>query len=101
MRTRGASDEPKSTHAERSADLNRPRRVPAPVDTTNLFTVDEAAQRTRLSRRTLTRAVTTGRLAVVRVGRTLRFRDEDLAAFVAANRVPALREVQRKDIGHE
>lgn len=98
MRTRGGSDEPKSTHAEQAADRIDRYGMQAPVDTTKLLTVDEAAVRTRLSRRTLTRAVTTGRLAVVRVGRTLRFRDEDPAAFIAVNRVPAIREVPRKDI---
>jgi excisionase family DNA binding protein len=51
-----------------------------------LLTITEAARRTRLSARTLTRAAEAGRLAVVRIGRAVRVRPEDLDQFVADHR---------------
>ena len=51
-----------------------------------LLTITEAARRTRLSARTLTRAAQAGCLAVVRIGRAGRIRPEDLGQFVADHR---------------
>lgn len=48
-----------------------------------LFTVERAAFLSAVSEATIRRAIRDGRLACVRVGRSVRIRPEDLEAFLA------------------
>lgn len=52
----------------------------------NLLTVAEVARRLRLHQMTVRRQIRAGRLRAVRVGRGIRLREEDLEAFVTADR---------------
>jgi excisionase family DNA binding protein len=63
--------------------------VPAlvPVLPTELLTIEEAAERIKMSVRYLRRATAERRIAFHRLGRSIRFDPADLAAFVQANRV--------------
>jgi len=61
--------------------------APVPVLPTELLTIEEAAERIKMSVRYLRRAVAERRIAFHRLGRSIRFDPADLAAFVQANRV--------------
>ena len=52
--------------------------------TTKLLTVPDVAERLAVSPRTVKRVLARGELPVVRVGRLVRVRDEDLHRFLAA-----------------
>ena len=52
----------------------------------DLFTLDEAAERLRVSRRTLERLIAAGRIRTVAIGRRRLVTDRELDAFVAASR---------------
>jgi len=54
-----------------------------------LYTKDEAADRLRISERTLRRLVEAGRIGYVAVGDRRFFRSEDLDAFLRASYTPA------------
>ncbi len=49
-----------------------------------LLTLEEAAKRLRLSRKTLERYIKRGELRVVRFGASVRITERELAAFVAS-----------------
>lgn len=51
-----------------------------------LFTVDEVAEKLRVSRRTVERLVAAGRIRVVRVGRRTLVTDRELEAYIASLR---------------
>ncbi len=51
-----------------------------------LFTVDEVAERLRVSRRTIERLVAAGRIRVTRVGRRVLVTDRELEAYIASLR---------------
>ena len=61
--------------------------VPALVLPAELLTIEEAADRLKMSVRYLRRAVAERRIPFHRLGRSIRFDPGDLAAFVQANRV--------------
>lgn len=61
--------------------------APVPALPTELLTIEEAADRIKMSVRYLRRAVAERRIAFHRLGRSIRFDPADLAAFVQANRV--------------
>ncbi|MEU7617039.1 helix-turn-helix domain-containing protein [Micromonospora rifamycinica] len=74
---------------------SRPKRTtrqitPAPVLPEELLTIEEAADRIKMSVRYLRRAVAERRIAFHRLGRSIRFDPADLAAFVVAGRVEPL-----------
>lgn len=50
-----------------------------------LMTIAEIAQHTRLSERTIRRAIATGAFPTIRVGRTIRVRTTDLNAFLQSH----------------
>lgn len=54
------------------------------ADPVQLLTLDEVADRLRVSRRTVQRLVTAGELRTVRFGGNTRVTERELAAFVAA-----------------
>lgn len=60
-----------------------------------LFTVEEVAQRLKLSARSVRRYIQAGRLRAVRPGRGYRVSDDALAAFLAAATVSPNREAER------
>ena len=51
-----------------------------------LHTIDEIAELLNLSPRTVRRLIEAGALRAHRIGRLVRISDEDIAAFLAANR---------------
>ncbi len=51
-----------------------------------LYTIDDVADRLRLSARTVRRLVASGSLSAHRFGRLVRISDTDLATFLAAKR---------------
>jgi excisionase family DNA binding protein len=53
---------------------------------TKLLTIDEVAEVLNVSPRTVRRLIDEGALPVHRLGRLVRISDDDLAAFLAANR---------------
>jgi excisionase family DNA binding protein len=53
---------------------------------TRLRTIDEAAELLNVSPRTVRRLIEAGALRAHRIGRLVRISDEDIAAFLAANR---------------
>jgi excisionase family DNA binding protein len=53
---------------------------------TRLHTIDEAAELLNVSPRTVRRLIEAGALRAHRIGRLVRISDEDIAAFLAANR---------------
>lgn len=61
--------------------------APVPVLPTELLTIEEAAERLKMSVRYVRRAVAERRIAFHRLGRSIRFDPADLAAFVQAGRV--------------
>ncbi|MEV7228332.1 helix-turn-helix domain-containing protein [Polymorphospora sp. NPDC051019] len=61
--------------------------APVPALPTELLTIEEAADRIKMSVRYLRRAVAERRIAFHRLGRSIRFDPADLAAFVQASRV--------------
>jgi excisionase family DNA binding protein len=61
--------------------------APVPVLPAELLTIEEAAERLKMSVRYLRRAVAERRIAFHRLGRSIRFNPADLAAFVDASRV--------------
>ena len=56
------------------------------IDGELLLTIEEVADATRLSTRTIRRAAESGALATVRIGRSVRFRSCDVREFVDAHR---------------
>ena len=52
-----------------------------------LLTAIEAASSLQVSRRQLTNFVSSGRLGSVKIGRSIRFRAEELERFIAAHEV--------------
>jgi excisionase family DNA binding protein len=50
---------------------------------TEVLTLDEAAERMRVSRRTVERLIAEGRIRPVRIGRSVRVTDRELEAFLA------------------
>ena len=61
-----------------------PKKRSRPIG--ELHKVDELAERWRISRRTLQRAIKSGALRVHRIGRLVRISDADAAAFLNENR---------------
>lgn len=61
--------------------------APVPVLPIELLTIEEAAERLKMSVRYLRRAVAERQIAFHRLGRSIRFDPTDLAAFVYAGRV--------------
>jgi excisionase family DNA binding protein len=53
---------------------------------TKLRTIDETADLFGISSRSVRRLVDSGALPVIRLGRSVRISDPDIAAFLAANR---------------
>jgi excisionase family DNA binding protein len=53
---------------------------------TKLRTIDETAELLNTSTRTVRRSIESGALRVHRLGRLVRISEDDLAAFLAANR---------------
>jgi excisionase family DNA binding protein len=53
---------------------------------TELLTLDEAADRLRISRRTVERLIAAGRIRTVNIGRRRFVTERELEAFVAASR---------------
>ena len=58
--------------------------------TVQLLTIGEAADRLRVSRRTVEMLLAAGEIGTVRIGRSVRIAEHHLAAFVATNDRPAL-----------
>jgi len=56
----------------------------------NLLTVEEAAERLKMSARHVRRLVQERRIAFHRLGRSVRIAPDDIAAYVAASRVEAV-----------
>lgn len=56
-----------------------------------VLTLDQAAERLQVSRRTVNRLVSEGRLRPVRIGRSPRITERELAAFVASLERPGRR----------
>ena len=71
--------------------------VSVPVEALRLFTLNEIAARLRVCRRTLEREIAAGRLATVRIGRSVRVLESDLQSFIATSRAsaPAQNDLQR------
>ena len=69
---------PRSGADKASRMLHRP--------VTQLRTIDETAELFNTSPRTVRRLIESGALSVHRFGRLVRISDDDLAAFLAANR---------------
>lgn len=61
-----------------------------------LLTVAEASERTGLPARTLRSLAASRRVACYRVGRRVRFREEDLVAFLEGTRVEAKEETVKR-----
>jgi len=61
--------------------------APVPVLATELLTIEEAAQRIKMSVGYVRRAVAERRIAFHRIGRAIRFDPADLAEFIQARRV--------------
>jgi len=61
--------------------------APVPVLPTELLTIEEAANRLKMSVRYVRRAVAERQIAFHRLGRSIRIDPADLAAFVHAGRV--------------
>lgn len=59
-----------------------PLRVRPPVQAPQLLALDDAASRLAIAPRTLREWASQGRLPFARFGRSLRFREEDLARLV-------------------
>jgi len=57
----------------------------------DLLTIEQASSRLNMSVRYVRRLVTERRIAFHRLGRSVRFRPEDLAAFVDAGRVEPIK----------
>lgn len=55
-----------------------------------LLVPEEAAARLKVSTRTLRRLVARGEIAVIRIGRVVRFRVEDIDAWIVRNVTAAL-----------
>lgn len=55
----------------------------------DLLTVDEVARRLRLHHMTVRRQIRSGRLRAVRIGRSIRVREEDLEAFMKPEKMHA------------
>jgi excisionase family DNA binding protein len=51
-----------------------------------LLSVDDVAEKTGLSGRTIRRLIASGELPVHRIGRSIRISEDDLARFIAACR---------------
>ena len=52
-----------------------------------LMTLDEAAERLLVSRRTVERAIAAGRLSRIKIGKAVRIHPDDLDAYVSDCRV--------------
>jgi len=61
----------------------------------SLLTRLQAAQQLTVSIRTIDARLAAGELPHVRLGHLIRFKEEDLAAYIAAHRVPSRYEVAR------
>jgi excisionase family DNA binding protein len=77
------SDPPRSQASNAPATAHTPSRA-RPV--TKLRTIDETADLFGISSRSVRRLVDSGALPVIRLGRSVRISDPDIAAFLAANR---------------
>jgi excisionase family DNA binding protein len=66
----------------RKSSLPPPPGPPRP----KLLTIDEVADRTSLSERTVRRLIASGALPAHRIGRAVRVSEDDLARFLAASR---------------
>lgn len=66
---------------------------------TELYTVDQAAERLNTTARFVRRLIAERRIAFVRLGRHVRIAAEDLEAFVAAGRVEVARPRFRQSRG--
>lgn len=64
-----------------------PLRAPAPVVAPQLLDLSAVAARLALGVRTVRYLVSRRELAAVRIGRSLRFAESDVAAFVARSRI--------------
>lgn len=86
---------PEHAEVDESADDCRTKRRPAgPAHAPDLLTVDEVCERLSLSERKLRQLVADRRIAVIRIGRSLRFDKRAVEEFLQATRVPALRAVE-------
>jgi excisionase family DNA binding protein len=56
-------------------------------DATELLTLQDVAERLKVSRRTVEREIAAGRIRIVRVGRRIRVTTRELEAYIAAQRV--------------
>lgn len=56
----------------------------------DLLTPEEAAGRLKISTRTLRRLARRGEIAVVRIGRAIRFRGQDIDAWIVRNVAAAM-----------
>jgi excisionase family DNA binding protein len=79
-RTSNPPRSPASTAASRTTGTSVRGR---PV---RLHTIDETAELLNVSPRTVRRLIEAGALRAHRIGRLVRISDEDIAAFLAANR---------------
>jgi len=75
-----------------SATLNHPTRRDAAAEASpfKLLDTTEAAAALGIGRRTLQEKVEAREIACIRIGRSIRFSEADLAAFVERNRVKAV-----------
>jgi len=64
-----------------------------------LLTVKQAAAYLNLSTRTLGSLISSGELPVIRVGRSVRFTEEDLRRFIEAHRNASSRRAE-KEVAH-
>ncbi|WP_296196012.1 helix-turn-helix domain-containing protein [uncultured Microbacterium sp.] len=71
--------------------LTNPAAIAAPIqpEPLRLLTVEAAAEATGLSVRSIRHLIATRRVPVVRLGRAIRLREVDLAAWIADNTQPA------------
>jgi len=61
-----------------------------------LFTLDEIAERLNVSKTTIYRLVERRQLPFYKVGRSLRFAEEDMIAYLAAHRTDTMTETLRR-----
>jgi excisionase family DNA binding protein len=62
---------------------------PMTIEFDNLLTVRDVLRRLNISRTTLWRLVKNGEIGIVQVGKQIRFKHEQVEAFIRKNTVPA------------
>ena len=73
-----------------SLTQHQTRRDAAEVSLLKLLTTDEAAAALSIGRRTLQERVSAGEIGCVKIGKAIRFRSQDIEAFIERNHRKAI-----------